>query len=159
MKLGLWLALILGAAAVGWGQVVPAGDNSGNGLPFELNRSFGTILIRAEVNKQPAILVLDTGSSHTILSSELLRVRSLALERADAPAKGSGYVGGAGWAKATIQIGSITWPDRRVLVMDDFRDLSNGMKQRVDGIIGEDVLREFDSVILDFKHQRVALLH
>jgi hypothetical protein len=155
---GVWLVFILGATAVGWGQDVPERNDSRSGIPFEVNRNSGTILIRAQVNRQPATLVVDTGSSHTILSSDVLRVRPLALEHPGTPAKGSGYVGSAGWATATIEIGTMTWPDRRVLVMDDFRDLSNSMKQRVDGIIGEDVLREFDSVVLDFKHQRLVLL-
>jgi len=158
MKCGVLLMLILAVMAVGWGEDLSEKNDSRSGIPFEVNRNFGTILIRAQVNGQPTILVVDTGASHTILSSELLRVRSLALEHADAPAKGSGYVGNAGWARATLEIGTTTWPDRRVLVMDDFRDLSNSMKQRIDGIVGEDVLKEFNSVVLDFKHQRLVLL-
>jgi len=160
MRHGVFLVLMmLGVTALGWGQVVPGADDSRSGIPFEVNRNFGTILIQAQVNGQPATLVVDTGASHTILSSELLRVRSLALEHADAPAKGSGFVGSAGWAKATLEIRTMTWPNRRVLVMDDFQDLSKSMKQKVDGILGEDVLREFDSVVIDFKHHRLVLLH
>ncbi|SRR5713101_7408515 len=157
MKYRVFLMLILGTTAVGWGQDCPRRCDSRNGIPFEVNRDFGTILIRVQVNGQPATLIVDTGSSHSILSSELLQVRSSALERADAPAKGSGYVGNAGWAKATLEIGAMIWPDRRILMMDDFRDLSNSMKQRVDGIIGEDVLREFNLVVVDFKHRRLVL--
>ena len=160
MRHGVFLVLMmLGVTALGWGQVVPGADDSRSGIPFEVNQNFGTILIQAQVNGQPATLVVDTGASHTILSSELLRVRSLALEHADAPAKGSGFVGSAGWAKATLEIRTMTWPNRRVLVMDDFQDLSKSMKQKVDGILGEDVLREFDSVVIDFKHHRLVLLH
>jgi hypothetical protein len=29
----------------------------------------------------------------------------------------------------------------------------------VDGIVGEDVLREFDVVVIDFRHQKLFLLH
>ena len=158
MKPGVFLMLIWGAVAVGWGQDLPGWNDSPNGIPFELNRDFGTILIRAQVNRQPATLIVDTGSSHSILSSEQLLVRTLALEHADTPAKGSGYVGNAAWAKASLEIGTMTWPDRRVLVMDDFQDLSKSLKQRVDGIIGEDVLREFNLVVIDFKHHRLVLL-
>jgi len=139
---------------------LPAGrDDRQNGITFEINGHFGSILIRAQVNGHPATLVVDTGSSHTILSSELVQVRTLALERADAPAKGSGLVGSAGWAKAAVEVGTSTWPDRRVLVMNDFQELSASMKQRVDGILGEDVLKEFNSVVIDFKHHRLVLLH
>jgi hypothetical protein len=62
-------------------------------------------------------------------------------------------------AKATVEVGTITWPDRRVLVMNDFDEISNSMKRRVDGILGEDVLKEFDVVAIDFKHHRLVLLH
>ena len=150
---GILLLLVLSGAPVGWAQ----GANLESGIPFEINRNFGSILIRARVNGQPATLVVDTGSSHTILSSELLQVRALALQHADAPGKGSGYVGNAGWAKATVEVGTNTWRDRRVLVMDDFQDMSDSMKQKVDGILGEDVLRQFDVVVIDFKRQRLVL--
>jgi hypothetical protein len=158
MKRGVLLVMALGAAAVGWGQDLPKRDVYRRGIPFEVDPKFGAILIRAQVNRLPATLVVDTGSSHTILSTELLRVRPLSSERADPPAKGSGYVGRAGWAKATLEIGTMTWADRKVLVMDDFQDMSNSMQQRVDGILGEDVLEEFDSVLIDFKHHRLLLL-
>ncbi len=158
MKGRVLLMLILGMAAAGWGRGLPKKEHSGSGIPFEVNQKFGAILVRVQVNKLPATLVLDTGSSHTMLSSTLLRVRPLASEHADPPAKGSGYVGSAGWAKATLEIGNMTWPDRKVLVMDDFQDLSNSMQQKVDGILGEDVLKEFNSVLIDFKHHRLVLL-
>jgi hypothetical protein len=145
------------ATAVGWAQGLPREGDPQSGIPFEVNRNFGSILIRAQVNGKPATLVVDTGSSHTILSSELLQVRPLALEHADAPAKGSGYVGSAGWAKATVEVGTITWQDRRVLVMSDFQEISNSMGRRVDGILGEDVLKEFDFVGIDFKRHRLVL--
>jgi len=159
MRRAVFLVLLLGTA-VGdcWAQDVSGKCDYPNGIPFEVNRSFGAILIRAQVNGHPVTLVVDTGASHTILSAELLQVRSLALEHARTPAKGSGLVGTAGWARATIEIGAITWQDRQVLVMDDFQDLSNNLKQKVDGIIGEDVLREFDFVALDFKRHRLVLL-
>ena len=157
MKPAGFLALMLAATTVVWGQDISGGD-SRSGIPFELNRLFGSILIQAQVNGHPATLVVDTGSSHTILSSELLQVRLLGLEHADRPAKGSGYVGTAGWAKATIDVGTLRWADRRVLVMHDFQEISNSMKQRVDGILGEDVLKEFGSVVIDFKHHRLFVL-
>ena len=155
MKPAGFLALMLAATTVVWGQDISGGD-SRSGIPFELNRLFGSILIQAQVNGHPATLVVDTGSSHTILSSDLLQVRPLALEHAY-PAKGSGYVGTAGWAKATVEVGTITWQDRRVLVMSDFQEISNSMKRRVDGILGEDVLKEFDFVGIDFKRHQLVL--
>ncbi len=160
MKRGVFVVLTwLTLTAVAWAQHVSTGENSRNNIPFTSSRNFNGILIRAQVNGQPATLVVDTGSSHTILSGELLQVRLLTLEHANAPAEGSGYVGTAVWAKATVQVGAFRWRDRKVLVMNDFQKISKSMKQRVDGILGEDLLREFDSIVIDFKHHRLVLLH
>lgn len=157
MKQGIFLVLLFAATAVVRGQGISVEGDPRSGIPFEVNRHFGSILIRAQVNGQPATLVVDTGSSHTMLSSELLQVRPLALKHADAPAKGSGYIGTAGWAKATVELGALRWADRKVLVMDDFQEISSSMKQKVDGILGEDILQEFNSVVIDFKHHRLFL--
>jgi hypothetical protein len=150
---------MMAATAVGLAQDLPREVDSRSGIPFEANRDFSSILIKAKVNGKPATLIVDTGSSHTMLSSELLQVRPLALPHATAPSKGSGYVGTASWAKAQLEIGKDRWEDRSVLVMNDFQEMSNSLKQKVDGIVGEDVLREFDVVVIDFRHQKVFLLH
>lgn len=50
----------------------------------------------------------------------------------------------------------MTWTDHKVLVTSDFQDLSSTLKQRVDGIVGEDVLREFRSVVIDFQHHNLC---
>jgi Aspartyl protease len=110
------LFLLTWLAAVGWAQGGWERDDSRSGIPFESSQNFGSILIRAEVNGLPATLIVDTGSSHTILSSRLLQVHSSALEPANPPAKGSGYVGTAGWVQATVQVGTHRWEGRRVLV-------------------------------------------
>ena len=122
--------VLLMLVAPGWlgAQTFPEQGHSPSGIPFELNRHYGSILLRAQVNGHPATLVLDTGCSRTILSWELLQVRPLALQRAGPFAKGSGYVGTAGWSRATLEVGPFKWPDRKVLVMD-FQELSNTMKQ------------------------------
>ena len=157
MKRWFSLALAFVAVSLGEAQTLPNEDDPRSGIPFETNRNSSAILIAARVNGQAATLIVDTGSSNTILSSELLQVRSSALERADGPAKGSGFVGTAGWAKATVEVGAHKWRDRKVLAMNDFQEISNSMKQRVDGILGADVLKEFDSVVIDFKHRRLFL--
>jgi hypothetical protein len=157
VKEWILVAVILIALGCLRAQTLPEGGDLQSGIPFEVNREYGAILIRAQVNGHPATLFLDTGSSMTILSADLLRVRPLALRHADAFAKGSGYVGTAGWSKATLEVGPFKWPDRKILVMD-FQEISNTMKQKVDGILGEDVLKEFDSVAIDFKHRRVLIL-
>jgi hypothetical protein len=41
--------------------------------------------------------------------------------------------------------------------MAEFRQISKSMKQRVDGILGEDVLNDFTSVAIEFKNHRLVL--
>ena len=138
-------------------QSMPSAGCPDLAIPFELNRQFGSILIEVQVNRHPAWLLVDTGSSHTVLSADLLEINPLFLKRATVRVKGSGLTGTAGWATATIDLGTIQWANRKVLVTKDFREISRSLQQRVDGILGEDVLNEFTSVVIDFKNHRLIL--
>lgn len=158
-RIPVFLLTCLSLAAVSRTQGVPSAGPSSFAIPFELNRQFGSILIQVQVNGRPACLLVDTGSSHTILSAEIVGVNPLFLARASVPVKGSGLIGTAGWGTATIELGTIRWANRRVLVMEEFRAISKSMKQRVDGILGEDLLNEFASVMLDYKNHRLVLQH
>lgn len=134
-------------------------DSSPAGVPIELSRRFGLILVRAEVNDGPATLVMDTGCSHTILSTKLLGGKSLTLEHAANASKGSGWVGNARWIKATVKVGDTVWHDHKFLVMDDLPDISDSVGQKIDGILGEDVLQEFTLIRIDFRHRQLTLSH
>jgi hypothetical protein len=128
------------------------------GIPIELTHPFGLVLVRVEVNGGPATLVVDTGSSNTILSTQLVQVQGLASGAGASLSKGSGWVGRAAWIKATVKVGDAVWRDHKFLAMDDLPDISNAVGQRVDGILGEDVLKDFAVVEIDFKHRRLVLL-
>jgi len=134
-------------------------DSSAAGVPIELSRRFGLILVRAEVNDRTATLVIDTGCSHTILSTKLLQGQLLTLEPAANASKGSGWVGNANWIKATVKVGDTVWHDHKFLVMDDLPDISNSLGQKIDGILGEDVLQEFSRIQIDFSHRQLMLSH
>ena len=151
----IFVLACLMVTSAGRAQSVPNESASSLEIPFELNPRFGSILVRVRVNGEPAILLVDTGSSHTILNGNFLGLNPLLLERASAPVQGSGLIGIAGWATATIDLGRRK-TKRRVLVMDEFREISKGMNQRIDGILGEDVLDEFTSVAIDFEHHRLV---
>jgi hypothetical protein len=96
----------------GRGRTHPTESDPKTGIPFEVNRQFAPILIRAQVNGQPGCLVVDTGGSHTVLSSDFLRVSLPLLEHPDLSVKGLGLAGIRGWTKATIEIGAIRWANR-----------------------------------------------
>ncbi len=136
---------------------LPAAEATNFAVPFELNGQFGAILIQAQVNGRTGLLLVDTGSSHTVLSPDIVGVNPLFSPRASAPVKGSALTGVAAWARATIEIGTMRWPDRRVLVTDGFREISKNMREKVDGLIGEDLLKEFTLVVIDFRNRRLVL--
>ena len=126
-------------------------------VPVEVNSRFSLILLKVEVNGEPATFVLDTGSSRTILSTRLARTDRLPSAPKVTPSRGSGYVGSAFAIKATLKIGDTFWRDHDFLAMDDLPEISQSLGQRIDGILGQDLLRDFQTVEIDFRHRRLAL--
>ncbi len=55
-----------------------------------------------------------------------------------------------------MRVGSITWRDRRIVVMD-MRELSSSLGQKVDGLLGMDFFSEFDLVVVDLKNHKLIL--
>ena len=131
---------------------------SDDGIPIELTSRFSLVLVRLEVNGRPATLVVDTGSSHTILSTQFLQLKRLDSDVGANPSKGSGLVGNAAWIKATVKAGNEVWRDHEFLAMGVLPDISKAVGQKIDGIVGEDILKEFAVVEIDFKHRRLFLL-
>jgi predicted aspartyl protease len=125
-------------------------------VPFEYSRTFGLMLIKAEINGKPAVMVVDTGSNETIVSPRLVVVKRLNSKNAVATAKGSGFSGSGITATAFLRIGSFDPKNCEILVMD-LRDLAKTLGQNVDGILGLNVLKEFESVGIDLKRHKLIL--
>jgi hypothetical protein len=125
-------------------------------MPFENSRVFGLILVRVEANGRPAVLIVDTASNHTIISSELADVSPRTLDNAVSTSKGSGFTGTGVFAKATLKVGPLAWPDHSVVVMD-MREFSKSLGQRIDGLLGMDFFSEFEVVIVDSKRHKLIL--
>jgi hypothetical protein len=126
-------------------------------VPLEFNRRFGLILLKVEVEGKPATLVLDTGSSRTILSTRFAHIHEPPSAPRVTPSKGSGYVGSAVAIKATLKLGGSLWRDHDFLAMDDLPDISQSLGQKIDGILGQDLLRDFQTVEIDFRNKRLVL--
>jgi hypothetical protein len=125
-------------------------------IPLEHSNSFGLVLVKAEVNGKGVVLVLDTGSNQTIISSNVVVAKQGSLMDSTSTAKGSGYSGTGTFATAFLRLGSSAWRDHRILVME-MRDFSKSLGQNVDGILGMDLLGEFDVVTIDLRHHRLLL--
>jgi predicted aspartyl protease len=123
-------------------------------VPFHLGSSFALMLVRGEVNGVPTSFVLDTGSNHTIISSQMVS-NAHGLKNAVETAGGSGYVGRGAFAKASLRVGPLTWRDRQILVMN-LHDISESMGEDVGGLLGMDFLQEFEMVAVDLhKHELI----
>jgi hypothetical protein len=125
-------------------------------LPIERSSRFGAILVSLQVNGKPAVVILDTGSNTTILSPEISGVDFGRLPRAAPAQKGTGFVGDGRWGQATLTIGSAVWKDKRVLIVDT-KDLSHALGRRIDGILGQDILDEFQYVEINLAEKRLTL--
>src|SRR6266404_943068 len=84
-------------------------------VPFRHAAGRGSLLIQARVNGKPAVLIVDTGSSHTILRPALLGIAASELAR---PRIGGGVVGDAVGREVSLEVGDHVWPRRSVSVMD-----------------------------------------
>jgi len=137
---------------------IPAFPQSSNPkeIPFENSRMFGLVLVKVEVNGRSAILIVDTGSNHTIISSELADVPARNLDNVVASSKGSGFAGAGVFTRATLKVGPIIWRDHKVVAMD-MRALSKGLGQKADGLLGMDFFSDCELVVVDLKNHKLIL--
>lgn len=146
------------AIALGVVFPIPTFSQTSRGyeIPFESSRVFGLKTIRVEANGKPAVLIVDTASNLTILSSDFEMVRGRTRESAVATNKGSGLTGTGIFATASLKVGPVNWRDHRVVMMD-LHEFSKSFGQKIDGTLGADFLNEFEFVIFDSKHHKLIL--
>lgn len=159
----LGVVLALGSSSHGQDNLRPSAQekaDSSDGdveVGFDLHPKFAAILVRVEVNQKSAVMILDTGSSRTILDPRAIGVDPRELHNAASLGKGSGMNGEhACWGKATLQIGTRWFRDQRVVVLD-MHDVSRNFQQPIDGLLGQDILCQFDRVVLDFRRSKMTL--
>jgi hypothetical protein len=125
-------------------------------LPFELDQRHRAILISAEINGKPVTLILDTGATQTILDAQLLGLTNLDLKMSRFSDSGPGLRGEAVWATARVKLGERTWHDQRIVAMN-LKDLTPRYGRPVHGILGQDILSQFDRVTIDFRARTLVL--
>lgn len=149
MKRALLLVL-----AVSWlAQPALAGDFD---VPFESVPKHRAIVVEARVNGRPVRLLVDTGSARTVLSPEVGEVSHVELAVSRFSDRGPGYHGEAVGTQATIRLGKHTWYDHRVVVMD-LKEVRRLYGSDIDGLLGQDLLSDFDRVVIDFKAHTLHL--
>jgi hypothetical protein len=95
------------------------------------------------VNDKPAALLLDTGADNSLISPEAagLLAKLDALRATMTTGANGEYVKG----RVDLCLAERHWIDRAVLVMD-LSEASKRLGTRIDGFIGQDILREFSAV-------------
>ena len=123
-------------------------------ISFEYAKDRGSILIHARVNGKPVLLIVDTGSSHTIVRPALLGINARELSRLQ---PGPGLTGDAIGREVMLEVGSQVWPKQRVSVMD-LTTVLGGYREQVDGLLGLDVLLEFSETDFNWKDRVVNFI-
>jgi aspartyl protease len=123
-------------------------------VPFQHAADRGSLLIRARINRRPALLIVDTGSTHTIVRPALLGMKSSEVS----PSRGgAGIVGDAVGREVAFELGDQLWPRRRVSVMDLSQALA-AYQEPVDGLLGLDFFLEFSQVLINLKERLVTFI-
>jgi hypothetical protein len=125
-------------------------------LPFEIDSNRSAILVRGLVDGMPVLLILDTGASRTILARELVRLSPQALAPSRFSSDGPGLVANGRFTETTIELGGGLWRNKSVVGMS-MAEVSKAFARRIDGLLGQDFLREFDRVTIDFRTKRLLL--
>ena len=120
-------------------------------------KTFGNLLVCVEVNGKAGLMILDTGSSTTLVSEKFAGREVRDVQPSVTSLRGSGWLSSGRWGEATIHLGSRYWVNRRVIV-DDLRPMSDSLGWQIDGIFGEDLLRQYRSVIIDYDKNLVRLV-
>lgn len=128
------------------------------GVSLVSDQKTGTILIDAKLNGEPVIMILDTGASHSLFDAATFGLSPLQLQVARMNNRGLGLNAEVVWRTADFSIGEETWKQQPIEVAD-LHLLSKIYGRKIGGIVGQDVLRSFDSVQINYKGRCVMLQH
>lgn len=113
-------------------------------IPFRTDNNM--ILVDVTVNGAKAVLMLDTGSTRTALNPEFVGVGKSDAVRAI-------HQGVHLHRTVNLQIAKHYWVNWQVLVVD----IADRSLTRVDGLLGEDWLRTFSTVRIDYANHVIEL--
>jgi hypothetical protein len=124
-------------------------------IPFRTARSM--ILVQGKVDGKQVTFLLDTGSLGTIVSLKLYRNLNYPLQRIHRNLGGAGVSGESVSGSLDLEFGGHRWFSQRVSVMN-LDELSGILGiEHVDGLLGQDILRQFRYVRIDYHAHIVEL--
>jgi len=123
-------------------------------LPFRTVRSM--ILVEGKIDGQRLTLLLDTGANRTIVSARSYGTGQPPLRQAELNRSGAGMAGESVRVSVNLALADHMWAGQEVSVMN-LDALQEALGVRFDGLLGQDVLREFRTVRINY-HSRVIEL-
>ena len=125
---------------------------------IEHSQRFGLLLVRAEVNRKPAVFMVDTGSTIIVIGTKLADLSDRIPNAAMFTHAGSGLVGTGVYAQAVIKVGPVVWGKRPIVVMN-LQEISKSLGEEIDGILGLDFISEMKFFAVDIKNHRLIFTH
>jgi len=123
-------------------------------IPFRTVQSL--IVVEGKVNGNPAIFLLDTGANRTIVSTRIYGHPHFDLQRMPPRPTGPGLVGYSLRRSVDVELGERLWTAQQVSVMD-LDELKQMLHMDFDGLLGQDMLRQFRSVRIDYRAHVIEL--
>jgi hypothetical protein len=149
--------LLLSTSIVGISSNILGAENlpkGSTGVRLISDKSTGTILVDASVNGQPVVMILDTGASHSMFDAGIFGVSAVQLQEARMNSRGLGLDADVVVRTADFAIGEESWKQQPIEIAD-LHPLSKIYGRKIGGIVGQDVLRSFVSVQINYKGQCV----
>ena len=124
-------------------------------VAFQLGAKKPLIIVSVLVNgRGPYPFALDTGAAGSAISPVQAKELGLADRGRLSVMGGAGVIGGFITSIDSLQIGETTMTDLKVAVADFFAPLSEAVGQPVAGVIGHNVLSQFE-VVIDYPAQTI----
>lgn len=138
------------------GRLVPSRSKAGKHEAGNLRLAGSDLYVDVRLNDLPIAMHLDSGGSHSALSSRFAREHANLLEGL---AQQRDHVAGAGGARDRT---SVTWPHVRVRIADQQAlmsgisvSLSDAGNVKEPNVLGGDILRAFDGWTIDFRRMQL----
>lgn len=123
-------------------------------LPFELHPRYRGIFINVQIGGRDAWMLVDTGAGSTFVRASLVGIGEAGIARARFRSDIGVEIAHVR-LDAWLQLG--TWRREVKVGAANLTPLSERYGRTVDGVLGQDVLRHFSRVTIDFEAKKLIL--